>query len=173
MTISIHNKTDNIIERELLSNSTNLKEYRETQEFFSMLKDIRVMAGVKLPASKTAANKKWIDFAMRLLLATAFSPIPAALGYLRVQNGHSHPLGTISRADPPLLAAGAALAYDYASDAALAGAMSVEITSRDSPDDRNSHKHRVSRSSDETHMLYLPSGSLATRNIKNFLVQKN
>ncbi len=76
----------NLIEKELLSNSTHFQEYFYAKNLFTSLKSIKRQNNFQL--NKPAKTKKstFKEFALRLLLATSYSPVNSLTGNITLQN---------------------------------------------------------------------------------------
>ncbi|WP_213993336.1 hypothetical protein [Sodalis sp. dw_96] len=177
MHISTHKTGHNIIDRELLSNSTNSREYKETLQLFDALKAIRTSENIQLAIPKIQGKKNWANNAVRLLFASVLSPINFSLGNITTNKHNSLSVNVDSRTVKPILGLAAPMAYNNAGVSILANKISIDISSRDTYTSRHQSPRRVVRGTDEKNnsagnTLYLPSVSLATKNIENFLTAR-
>jgi hypothetical protein len=172
MYISDYKTSDNIINRELLSNEANPQEYEETLRFFETLKSIRKPGNIALAPPKVRHKGKLTNLALQMLYASAFSPMQPILGHVKAAGNNPLQRGAGPLSGQSFLGMPVASADNNVDTTLFPDAILVKIDSHDSIFPRH-HLRRSVGNNDESAFLYLPSGSLATENIKSFLINKN
>ncbi len=161
----------NTIEKELLSNVTSQQEWQEAKRLFDALKSIRMQenSGLAIPETRNKASLK--NYVLRLLFASAMSPITSAIGNIVTQKNSLHYPGSA------LGSGGSSPGFDallpiYGAGAATLADNAVNVSVHDALLTKSANPRRVVRSIDQTDSLYLPSMALATENIEKFLAYK-
>lgn len=159
---------DNMIEKDLISNSTTLQEYHEAKHLFRTLKCVRMQGNRESQLRVTSGESTYKNYATRLLLASACAPITFFPDDIITQNAAVPNFNPVSAKDRFLPPADPASSVKSAGETFLLGQAvydyprSVLITGK-------KHARRLARSTDRGESLYMPPAASSLEGINRML----